>query len=83
MFKKFGNWLNTNVYKIVGTLIVFGSCFIVYNLIDVTRKPPVIEVTKGSVQNHLVWAANGKCYFVRPYSNETVYLIPVDDCDKR
>lgn len=83
MFKGLINWMNVNVFKIIGAVIVFGACLIVYNLIDVTRKPPVIEVTKGSVQNHLVWAANGKCYFVRPYTMDTVYLIPVEDCDKR
>ena len=83
MFKKLGDWINANAFKIIGVAVVLGSGAIVYNLIDVNRKPPVIEVVKGSVQNHLVWGANGKCYFVRPYTNDTVYLIPVEDCDKR
>lgn len=83
MIKNLITCINNNAFKIIGVLIVLGACFTVYNLVDVNRKPPVIEVTKGSVQNHLVWAVNGKCYFVRPYSNETVYLIPVEDCDKR
>jgi len=83
MFKNLLTWINNNVLKIIGGLVVLGACFTVYNLIDINRRPPVIEVTKGSVQNHLVWSVSGKCFFVRPYTNDTVYLIPVEDCDKR
>jgi hypothetical protein len=83
MFKKLGDWINVNAFKIIGVAIVIGAGATIVNLIDVNRKPPVIEVTRGSVQNHLVWAANGLCYFVRPYTNDTVYLIPVEDCNKK
>jgi hypothetical protein len=46
------------------------------------KNPPDLENFKGSVQNHLVWSIEGRCYFVRPYSSNTVYLISVPDCDK-
>jgi len=51
-------------------------------LIDVVRKPASINVAEGSIQHRLVWSTKGECFFVRPYSNETVYLIRVQDCDK-
>ena len=37
---------------------------------------------KGGIQNHLVWSIKGECFFVRPATN-TVYLIRVEDCDKK
>ena len=55
----------------------------IVSLIDVVRKPPELKDFKGGVQNHLVWSNKGECFFVRPYSNETVYLIRVEDCDKK
>ena len=83
MFKSIGNWINVNVFKIIGAAIVFGALFTVYNLIDVSRKPAEIVVKEGSIQNRLVWSASGNCFFVRPMAGETVYLIPVKDCDKK
>ena len=83
MFKKLFNYINNHAFAIILAAVAIGCITIIYNLIDVTRKPPEIVITKGGVQNHLVWAANGACYFVRPYNNETVYLIPVEDCNKK
>lgn len=83
MIKNLIAWFNNNTFKIVGVLIVFGALFTVYNLIDVSRKPAEIVVKEGSIQNRLVWSASGNCFFVRPMAGETVYLIPVKDCDKK
>jgi hypothetical protein len=54
----------------------------IINLVDIVRKPPSINVIEGSIQHHLVWSNKGECFFVRPHSSETVYLIRVQDCDK-
>lgn len=83
MFKSIVNWVNSNALKIIGVLIVIGACYTVFNLIDVSRKPAEIVVKEGSIQNRLVWSASGNCFFVRPMAGETVYLIPVKDCDKK
>jgi hypothetical protein len=66
------------------TFALVVTCFVsLFQLIDITRKPPELKEFKGGVQNHLVWSAKGECFFVRPYSTETVYLIRVEDCDKK
>ena len=65
------------------TALVVTCLISLYQLIDITRKPPELKDFKGSIQNHLVWSSKGECFFVRPYNNETVYLIRVEDCDKK
>lgn len=45
--------------------------------------PPDVKDFKDGVQNHLVWSIKGECYFVRPESEKTVFLIRVVDCDKK
>ena len=56
--------------------------FIPSYCVDVVKKPPEVKEIKGSIQNHLTWSVKGECFFVQPYSNGTVYLIRVEDCDK-
>ena len=48
-----------------------------------THTPEALKEFKDGVQNHLVWSLKGECFFVRPYSDVTVYLIRVSDCDKK
>ena len=38
---------------------------------------------KDGIQNHLTWSIKGECFFVRPNDDVTVYLIRVQDCDKK
>jgi len=38
---------------------------------------------KDGIQNHLVWDIKGQCFFVRPHTDVTTYLIRVSDCDKK
>ena len=83
MFKNLFSWLQTHALRIISLSVFFGACYTVFNLIDVSRKPAEIVVKEGSIQNRLVWSASGNCFFVRPMSGETVYLIPVKDCDKK
>ena len=83
MFDKLYAWIGKNTISIVVFLALASSGFAIYNLVDVVRKPALIEVVQGSIQHHLVWSTKGECYFVRPYSAETVYLIRVQDCDKK
>lgn len=42
----------------------------------------ILKDYKDGIQNHLVWSNTGKCYFVRPNDDVTVYLIQVPDCNK-
>ena len=83
MLDKFYVWFGKNIIKLIVTLVCLGLALTIFNLIDVVRKPAAINIVEGSVQHHLVWDNKGQCYFVRPYSGEVVYLIPVKDCDKK
>jgi hypothetical protein len=82
MLNKLYLWAGKNVSTIILVLLIVTSGITIFNLIDVVRKPTPITVTEGSIQHHLVWSLKGECFFVRPYSEETVYLIRVKDCDK-
>ena len=81
MFKKFFDWFD-NFRMMMICLIFAGACEI-YLTIDKGINPPELKEFKGGIQNHLVWSNKGECYFVRPAVNQTVYLIKVEDCDKK
>ena len=82
MFDKLYVWVGKNTMSIFVVAILFSCVVAILNLVDVVRKPPTINVAEGSIQHHLVWSIKGECFFVRPHSDETVYLIRVKDCDK-
>ena len=80
---KFLEWIHKNLlilFCIVSAVTLGGT---ILSMIDITKKPPVLKDFGDGVQNHLVWSAKGECFFVRPYSNDVVYLIRVQDCDKK
>jgi hypothetical protein len=81
MFSKLIGWVKQNlfVFLLIAAAIIGSTAYISY---DTLKNPPDLKDFKGSVQNHLVWSITGDCYFVRPYSSSTVYLIPVQDCNK-
>ena len=81
MFKKFFDWFD-NFRMMMICLIFAGACEI-YLTMDKQLNPPELKEFKGGIQNHLVWSNKGECYFVRPAVNQTVYLIKVEDCDKK
>jgi hypothetical protein len=83
MFDKIYTWVGKHAIGLFVFAIIFTCVTTILNLVDVVRKPASINVNEGSIQNHLVWSNKGECFFVRPYSSETVYLIRVQDCDKK
>jgi hypothetical protein len=83
MFNKVIDWGNKNSIKLFIGFALLSSFIAILNLVDVVRKPASISIVEGSIQHHLVWSNKGECYFVRPYSSEVVYLIRVQDCDKK
>lgn len=82
MIRSFINWFKFHLTEIAFILIIVSLSAAIFNLVDVVKKPPEVKELKGSIQNHLTWSVKGECYFVQPYSNGTVYLIRVEDCDK-
>jgi len=82
MISSFINWFKVRLTEIIVITIFVLMNFIIFNLVDIVKKPPEIKEIKGSIQNHLTWSVKGECFFVQPYSNGTVYLIRVEDCDK-
>lgn len=67
-----GTWLTTVL-----------ACVIIYQMYTLDTKAPEFKDFKDGVQNHLVWSIKGECFFVRPHTEQTVYLVRVADCDKK
>lgn len=82
MFDKLYAWVGKHAIGLFVFALIVTCLGSLYSLVDVVRKPPMIAVVEGSIQHHLVWSIKGECFFVRPYSDETVYLIRVKDCDR-
>jgi hypothetical protein len=82
MISSFINWFKVRLTEIAIILVIVAMAAAIFNLVDVVKKPPEVKELKGSIQNHLTWSVKGECFFVQPYSNGTVYLIRVEDCDK-
>jgi hypothetical protein len=83
MFNKLFLWLNKNSIPVLVTIALLTCLIAIINLVDIVRKPASINIAEGGIQHHLVWSNKGECYFVRPYSSDVVYLIRVQDCDKK
>lgn len=62
-------------------VLLAGFCYIQYKTLHET--PETLKEFKDGVQNHLVWDVKGQCFFVRPHSDVTTYLIRITDCDKK
>ena len=72
---------NISSYIIVVTVtIVLGLSAYFYR--EATKSPEDLKDFSGGIQNHLVWSVTGECYFIRPVTNQSAYLIRVKDCDK-
>jgi len=82
MISSFVAWFKSRLTVIAIALVIAVMAAAIFNLVDVVKKPPEVKELKGSIQNHLTWSVKGECFFVQPYSNGTVYLIRVEDCDK-
>jgi len=71
--ENYKNWL----------ILVLGIFVGLNYYVDNYLIPPDVKDFKDGVQNHLIWSIKGECYFVRPETEKTVYLIRVVDCDKK
>jgi hypothetical protein len=60
-----------------------GCFFLAMAYIAKEYQPKELKDYKDGVQNHLVWSIKGECFFVRPHTETTVYLIRVVDCDRK
>ena len=91
MFEKIGKWLLSS-----SLLHTFLSVVLIAGLISATlytqrawifinhsNNPPELKDFKNGIQNHLVWDIEGGCYFVRPFTESTVYLVAVPDCNRK
>ena len=76
-------WVKSNFWYLF-TYFIFMSGF-TYMLFEFDKytKPAEIKEFKDGIQNHLVWSIKGECFFVRPHTETTVYLIRVADCDRK
>jgi len=79
--QKIYGWINQHSISLFLGAVVIALFSTILTLVDITRRPADITNVKG-VQHHLVWDISGACFFVRPSSDSTNYLIPVPDCNK-
>jgi len=80
MFSKLIEFVKKHIVIIIGLLLI---AFTAYTQFQSLVSPPELQQFKGGIQNHLVWNNKGECYFVRPHTTSTTYLIRVEDCDKK
>jgi hypothetical protein len=80
MVSKLIAYIKQNLFFIFACFFV-GVC--AFNFVNNFINPPELKEFKGSIQNHLLWSNKGECFFVRPYNGSTVYLVKVEDCDKK
>lgn len=85
--KSIFSWFKENYGNLL-FIFAIGVAFILYaySMIEFTNNKkgaaPLKEFKDG-IQNHLIWDIKGQCFFVRPNDDVTVYLVRVQDCDKK
>jgi len=67
-------------FPIVAVILI--ASFVTIGVVGNKDANPALKEYKDGIQNHLVWSNTGKCFFVRPNDDVTVYLIQVPDCNK-
>ena len=74
-------WWGKTILSILTWVVLFGAIFLAYD----KRQEDVLKLKdyKDGIQNHLVWDIKGQCFFVRPHTDVTTYLIRVSDCDRK
>jgi hypothetical protein len=80
--KALRDWLFNYTPQILLSLLLIGLISSIY-IAPREKKLGIADELKGNIQNHLTWSIKGECYFVRPTNDERVYLIRVEDCDKK
>ena len=75
-------WLKE--YGLYSLMVLCIAAFIIANAIlpEKSVNTPLKEYKDG-IQNRLIWNIKGECYFVRPNDDITVYLVRVQDCDRK
>jgi hypothetical protein len=82
MFKKVYDWMKSQIINII-LLIMFVATMYHWGYNSKIENNVDFKDFRDGIQNHLVWSISGKCFFVRPQTELTVYLVPVPDCDKK
>jgi len=78
----YSGWLKEKLWNILGYVLVMA--LVVSTILYYTKPTPdTIKDFKDGIQNHLVWSIKGECFFVRPHTEQTTYLIRVADCDRK
>jgi hypothetical protein len=84
MFEKIKSFFFGDVGRIILEIALFiGVFFLITPFLPERQQPPALKSFGDGIQNHLTWSIKGECFFVRPHTDETVYLIRVADCDKK
>jgi hypothetical protein len=78
--RKIIDFIRSNLNTWLTTLL---ACVIIYQVYNLDTKTPEFKEFKDGVQNHLLWSIKGECFFVKPQTEKTVYLVRVEDCDKK
>ena len=76
-------WSFIKEWAFTSLVIAALICFIYMGATSKSKPPEPLKEFKDGIQNHLVWSIKGECFFVRPDTDVTVYLIRVVDCDKK
>ena len=74
-------WWGKTILQIIGWTVIFLALYFAYS----KQQEDVLKLKdyKDGIQNHLVWDIKGQCFFVRPHTDVTTYLIRVSDCDRK
>jgi len=80
--KNLFTWLKNNFWYMI-SYIAFMVCFFLVMAFYAKQESQELKEFKDGIQNHLVWSIKGECFFVRPHAEKTVYLIRVEDCDRK
>ncbi len=75
------NWLIKHGLFIIAIILIIALG--VTASMENNKPNPVLKDYKDGIQNHLTWSIKGECFFVRPNDDVTVYLVRVQDCDKK
>lgn len=76
-------WSFIKEWALTAIFLSFSVWFIYTGVTYKSKAPEPLKEFKDGIQNHLVWSIKGECFFVRPDTDVTVYLIRVVDCDKK
>jgi hypothetical protein len=76
-------FIKQHAMKAVEVIIIIALAYYFFIMAPPSKEPPVLKDFKDGIQNHLVWSIKGECFFVRPHTETTVFLIRVADCDRK